>query len=183
MEHVGIHHIQLEPGSHTISFDTEGVTLDLGAVGKGYAMERAKEILVDYEIGSAIIHGGTSTICAVGIPPEVVAWHVGIVRPERDIASPFADGSATAQPSSVSDLLTSIALTNASLSISSVWGKSFQSGDRTFGHIIDPRNGYPVSDHWLTAIVHENALSSDVLTTAMLVYGIQLTENLSENIM
>ena len=43
LEHVGVHHIQLEP-SHSISFDTEGVTLDLGAVGKGYAMERAKEI-------------------------------------------------------------------------------------------------------------------------------------------
>ncbi|HCQ84056.1 MAG TPA: hypothetical protein DIV36_05535, partial [Verrucomicrobiales bacterium] len=69
LEHVGIHHIQLEPGSHTISFDTEGVTLDLGAVGKGYAMERAKEILADYEIESAILHGGTSTICAVGTPP------------------------------------------------------------------------------------------------------------------
>jgi len=108
---------------------------------------------------------------------------VGIVRPEKDLASPFADRSATAQPSSVSDLLTSVALTNASLSISAVWGKSFQSGDRTFGHIIDPRNGYPVSSQWLTAIVHENALSSDVLTTAMLVDGTQLTENLSEHLM
>lgn len=183
LEHVGIHHIQLEPGSHTISFDTEGVTLDLGAVGKGYAMERAKEILADYEIESAILHGGTSTICAVGTPPDDVAWHVGIVRPEKDLASPFADRSATAQPSSVSDLLTSVALTDASLSISAVWGKSFQSGDRTFGHIIDPRNGYPVSDQWLTAIVHENALSSDVLTTAMLVDGTQLNENLSEHLM
>ena len=157
--------------------------MDLGAVGKGYAMERAKEILADYEIESAILHGGTSTICAVGTPPEDVAWHVGIVRPEKDLASPFADRSATAQPSNVSDLLTSVALTNASLSISAVWGKSFQSGDRTFGHIIDPRNGYPVSDQWLTAIVHENALSSDVLTTAMLVDGTQLTENLSEHLM
>ena len=108
---------------------------------------------------------------------------MGIVRPEKDLASPFADRSATAQPSSVSDLLTSVALTDASLSISAVWGKSFQSGDRTFGHIIDPRNGYPVSDQWLTAIVHENALSSDVLTTAMLVDGTQLTENLSEHLM
>ena len=88
LEHVGIHHIQLEPGSHTISFDTEGVTLDLGAVGKGYAMERAKEILADYEIESAILHGGASTICAVGTPPEDVAWH-GHRAPGKRSRIPF----------------------------------------------------------------------------------------------
>ena len=42
-------------------------------------------------IESAILHGGTSTICVVGTPPEDVAWHVGIARPEKDLASPFAD--------------------------------------------------------------------------------------------
>ena len=113
----------------TISFDTDGVTLDLGAVGKGYAMETRR--FWQTMIESAILHGAQARSARL-TPPDDVAWHVGIVRPEKDLASPFADRSATAQPSSVSDLLTSVALTDASLSISAVWGKSFRSGDRTF---------------------------------------------------
>jgi len=178
MECVGMHHVEFHPDHYSVSFDREGVSLDLGAVGKGYAMNCAREILQDYEITSGIIHGGTSTVCAIGCPPEDDAWHVGIVRPEKDPASPFSDSEALANPATPRDLLSQIPLKNRSLSVSAVWGKYFQQDGKNYGHVIDPRTGHPTQGIWLSALVGQDAMVTDALTTAMLVDGSDLAKRL-----
>src|SRR5207302_9968864 len=74
----GAQHLRLDEERFTVAFDREGVTLDLGAIGKGYALERAAAILREHELPGALIHGGTSSVYGLGAPPEGEAWLVGI---------------------------------------------------------------------------------------------------------
>ena len=152
---VGMHHVHLNPSDYTVSFDREGVMLDLGAIGKGYAIEQAIGLLRDAAITSALLHGGTSTVCALGHPPEADAWKVAIHHPDPKCDEP----------------LTTVLLKDEAMSVSAGWGRSFQAAGKTFGHIIDPRTGRPASSGILAAIVVPSATESDALSTALLTLG------------
>jgi thiamine biosynthesis lipoprotein len=155
---IGWHRVQLDSANFTVRFEQEGVMLDLGAIGKGYAIERAAEILRDDGVTSAILHGGTSTVHAIGRPPDADAWKIAIERPVEVAASP-------------PPLLATVPLRDESLSVSAVWGRSFQSGDKAYGHVIDPRTGQPAEAALLAAVVLPSATETDALSTALLTLG------------
>src|SRR5262249_19563359 len=75
---VGMSNVQLDAANSTLRFPRPGVMLDLGAIGKGYAVERAAEILRAAGVESALVHGGTSTVCALGNPPDAENWTVAV---------------------------------------------------------------------------------------------------------
>lgn len=155
---VGWHHVHLDESNRTVQFDRPGVFLDPGAIGKGYALDRATELLREAGVESALFHGGTSTVCALGHPPHDDAWSIAL--PTSTTPSP--DSNPTNRI---------LRLRDASLSVSAVWGKSFESGGRVFGHVIDPRSGEPVlGSHW-AAVITPGATESDALSTALLVLG------------
>jgi FAD:protein FMN transferase len=138
----------LELNNRTVRFSREGMMLDFGAFGKGYAVDRAIEILRDGGVKSALLHGGTSTVCGIG----PVAWKIAVEDDEKNV-------------------LSVVDLKNESLSVSAVWGKSFASQGRTFGHVLDARTGKPVERATLAAVVVDSAADSDALSTALLVEG------------
>ncbi len=157
---VGMHWIELNEKDFTVRFGRAGVMLDLGAIGKGYAVERAVELLREAGVTSALINGGTSTIYALGEPPgEAARWKVAIEHP----AQQRPDG----QPMP----LAMVELRDEALSVSAVWGKSFQADGKTFGHVLDPRTGQPVTDAVLAAVVLPSATETDALSTALLIAG------------
>ncbi len=153
---VGMHHVHLDSSNYTVHFDREGVQLDLGAIGKGYGVECAVELLHDYEISSALLHGGTSTVYALGAPPEADAWTVAIQKP-------FDAGEG--------NHLTKLKLRDAALSVSAPHGKWFSVNGQRYGHVIDPRTGYPAGRALLAALVTASATDSDALSTALLTLG------------
>ena len=57
------------------------------------------------------------------------------------------------------------------MSVSAIWGRSFQSGGKTFGHVIDPRTGHPTEAALLSAVVLPSATETDALSTALLTMG------------
>src|SRR5438045_4147360 len=79
---VGMHQVTLNEQDFTIRFACEGVMLDLGSIGKGYALERAAGLLREAGVTSGLLHGGTSTVCAIGAPPDAEAWKVGVPHPD-----------------------------------------------------------------------------------------------------
>lgn len=153
---VGMDLMQLD--GLTVRFARPGVMLDLGAIGKGYAIERAAELLREAGVTSAILHGGTSTVFAIGQPLDAEAWKIALELPPGNSASPPAP-------------LAVISLRDESLSVSAVWGKSFQSGTKTFGHVLDPRTGEPADRAVLAAVITRSATESDALSTALLTDG------------
>src|SRR5688572_8994317 len=70
----------LNAAACTIAFDRQDVTLDLGAIAKGYALDRAAAILRAGGVASALLHGGTSSVLAIGAPPDAGSWRVGLAR-------------------------------------------------------------------------------------------------------
>lgn len=156
---VGMQWVELKEDDFTVRFRREGVMLDLGAIGKGYALERAAGLLREAGVASALLNGGTSTIQAIGQPPESESWKVAVEYP----APERPDGRALP--------LATVELRDEALSVSAVWGKSFKAEGKTFGHVLDPRTGQPVANAVLAAVVLPSATETDALSTALLIAG------------
>lgn len=155
---VGMGLVELDERASTVRFTSPGVRLDLGAIGKGYAIDRAAEILREAGVTSALLHGGTSTVYAIGAPPDGEAWPVAIEGP------PAAAGQ-------MRDTIAIVRLRDESLSVSAVWGKSFTAAGQTFGHVLNPLTGRPASEAVLAAVVLPSATETDALSTALLALG------------
>ena len=180
---VGMDLVQLNEDNYTVQFVRPGVMIDLGAIGKGYAIERAAMVLREAGIDSAFLHGGTSTSYGLGVPPDAPAWKVAIEKPDphwqhKPHGTPAGTGSLafisadqTPEPGN-HDWLTVVELQDQSLSVSAIWGKFFHSEHTAYGHIIDPRTGHPASRAILSAVVLPSATETDALSTALLTAGI-----------
>lgn len=153
---VGIHHVSLDPDILTVRYDRERVELEFGAIGKGYAIERAVALLrEEYEIDRALIHGGTSTVYGLGAPPGADAWTIAVQRPYA------APGEA----------VLTMDLRDRAVSVSAPHGKWFEQGGKRYGHVLDPRTGYPAAGSVLAVVATASATDSDALSTALLVLG------------
>jgi thiamine biosynthesis lipoprotein len=172
-ECVGMQHVQLDAQTRSVLFTRRGVMLDLGAIGKGYAVGQAAEILRTAGITSALIHGGTSTVYALGHPPDADDWKVAIEQPPTIAGNPALVRLADFQWSEggASNQLPAIPLRDEAMSVSAVWGRSFVADGRLLGHVIDPRSGQPVNRALLAAVVLPSAMETDALSTALLVLG------------
>ena len=101
--------------------------------------------------------GPAGAISLTGLSAEEF-WKIAIETP-----SPVPDAPPT--------LLATVPLREEAMSVSGVWGNSFQVGGRTYGHIIDPRTGEPAIGTVLAAVVLPSATETDALSTALLTLG------------
>ena len=121
-----------------------------------YAIERAVELLRDeYGVESALLHGGGSTIYGLGAPPGEAAWNIAIQRPYA----------------AAGDTLLTIPLRDRAVSVSAPHGKWFEQQGRRYGHILDPRSGYPAAGSVVAVVATASATESDALSTGLLVLG------------
>jgi len=176
---IGMSLVLLDPSASSVRFAREGVMLDFGAIGKGYAIESAAELLRESGIASALLHGGTSTIYGLGHPPEADTWKIAIENPVNKAHESEAASDDTSANELNSLSLPSICICDQALSVSAVWGRSFQIEGKTFGHVIDPRSGQPVVGALLSAVVSPSATETDALSTALLVTGEKGHETIS----
>jgi thiamine biosynthesis lipoprotein len=155
VERVGYSHLQLDERNSVIAFDREGVEVHLGAIGKGYAVDRAIGVLRDAGVEAAMVHGGHSSVRAYGAPPDTGGWQVRLphpLYPERSLAH--------------------LLLRNQAISTSSATEQYFERGGRRYGHILDPRTGLPVeSDLLCVSVLADEAAVTDALSTAFFVLG------------
>ncbi len=164
---VGMHHLLLDPEALTVRFSHPGVMIDLGGIGKGYAIDMAAEVLRDCGITSALLHGGTSSLYAIGHPPDQEAWKVAVDGPPRG-QTPGAGSSPGPAPA---ETFATVSLRDQAMSVSAVWGKSFQAGGKTMGHLLDPRTGQPATSAVLAAVVLPSGTEAEALSTALVILG------------
>lgn len=157
---VGFPKIDIDDARHTVCLPRTGMSLDLGGIGKGYAIDEAMRTLQDLGVGRALLHGGTSTVYGLGSPYDADAWRIAI--PSPNMAADGQDDEA---------VLAVVALRDEALSVSAVWGKQVVIDGTTYGHILDPRTGHPVSSALMSAVCHPSATATDALATALLVLG------------
>ena len=157
----GWNRVRLDASAFSVTFDHPDVELDLGAIGKGYALDRAMDLLTEAGVPHALLHGGTSSILARGSAPDGGPWRVGLPTATKPGNGP------TSPP------VTPVSLQETSLSVSAVWGKSFAEAGEVFGHVLDPRIGEPVRRARCAAVMGAEAAVSDALSTALLVLGLE----------
>lgn len=143
----GMAHVVIDEREHAVMVTHPDVRLDLGAVAKGWAIDEACRVLEEFGVRSALLHGGTSTVRAIGAPPGAGAWRV---RLEGGGGSPVVE------------------LRDAALSVSAPSGRTNTAGH---GHVIDPRTGEPGPSARVAGAVVYNAGASDAWSTALLVLG------------
>jgi thiamine biosynthesis lipoprotein len=158
-------HVLLDEDELTVAFAHPGVRLDPGAIGKGYALDRAADILRDAGVNNALLHGGTSSVMAMGTPSASESgWRIVIRDPQNE-----------------EDTVGDFILRDEAIGVSAIHGKSFiaVTGER-YGHVIDPRTGYPTLSARLSAVVTSSATEADALSTALLIASEDSTSAFSD---
>ena len=155
LRRVGYQHMHLNPTDRAIYFDVEGLDLDLGGIAKGYAVDRAVDILCSYGVTQALVSNGTSSLYALGAPPGARGWSITL----RD---PY-------DPERAADVL---CLRNYSLSTSGNYEKFFVLGGKVYAHILNPITGVPVENMLAATVLAPCATDADALSTAFYVSGV-----------
>jgi thiamine biosynthesis lipoprotein len=147
----GSDYLILDHDNRTVSFARPGMSIDLGAAGKGYAIDCAIGVLRDAGIENALLHGGTSSVHALGTPDGSAGWQV-----------------EWKQPGGVSRVFE---LNDGALSVSAVHGRILEVDGRRYGHVMDPRTGVPTTSALSAVVTGTGSLECDALSTALLVRG------------
>lgn len=156
LRRVGYRYLHLNEADRTIRFDVQGLELDLGAIGKGYAVDRAVDILRYHGVTRALVSSGTSSLYALGAPPGARGWSIRLRNPY-----------STQRAADV------ICLRNCSLSTSGNYEKFFKVGAKTYAHILDPTSGKPVENMLAAIVLAPHARDADALSTAFYVLGVE----------
>ena len=177
----GFSHFQFDLATRSVERRVPGMAIDLGGIAKGYAIDEAMGLLVDHGVPGALLHGGTSTIAAIGNSPGGTPWRIGIPMPgssshgavghESTGPGPSGHGLAGRGQAGPGSVLCTVDLKDEALSVSEVYGKGFEDEEGFHGHVLDPRTGHPTRRALLSAVRSATATDSDALATALLVLG------------
>ena len=151
---IGAGNIELDDELLTIRFKRGGVQLDLGAYGKGYAIDRAIKLLKENRVKTALLHGGRSSVGCLGRPPGEGGWTIGLHHLFNS-----------------HDRQSTVSLCDSSLSFSALHGKSFTEDGRGYGHVLDPRTCEPIRGNLAAVVTGKCAAACEALSTALLVNG------------
>jgi thiamine biosynthesis lipoprotein len=147
---VGYEKIKLIPPDE-VEFESPCLRIDVGSIGKGYAVDRAVDILRANGIQNALVDAGQSSIYAMGAPPGQKAWEVHLRDPSNrvDPVVMLSESSVSTSEQTPGSLL----------------------GNQMAGHIIDPETGKPLKTQYALSVVANTGTASDALSTTLLLLG------------
>jgi thiamine biosynthesis lipoprotein len=149
---VGWNKVQRAP--HKMFLPEPGMALDFGGFGKEYAVDVVAQMALDHGINNVLVDFGHD-LRALGAPPGKSFWHVGLEDPKNP-------GKSRG----------SIGVTGLGVASSGDYIRNFNINGRRYGHIIDPRTGWPVSNGCLQAtVIADTCLHAGVLSTTAFVLG------------
>ncbi|PQO26620.1 FAD:protein FMN transferase [Blastopirellula marina] len=163
---VGSRYLTLNPEDHSVFFEKPEMEINLGGIGKGYALDRVAQFLTDKGIANFLFHGGTSSVLARGSRLRgdgAVGWRIGVPHP-------YLPGKRIGE----------VVLKDEALGTSGAAHQTFVEGGRRYGHVLDPRTGWPAAGVLSTTIVAPTATMSDALSTACFVMGPERTAQYCE---
>ncbi len=156
LDRVGMRHVELNPAARTVRFRKPGMEINLGSIGKGYALDRCAEMLRSRGVASALLHGGGSSVLAIGSQPGASDWPVGIRHPWDE-----------------SRRLGIVHLRDRALGTSAATFQHFEYNKKRLGHLLDPRTGRPAEGIACASAVAGAAAEADALATAFFVLGLE----------
>jgi thiamine biosynthesis lipoprotein len=163
LECVGSQYLVLDRADSSVRFARPGLEINLGSIGKGYALDRCAESLAAHGIGDFILHGGSSSVLARGTQgpadDDAHGWWVGLRHPLYPVRR-----------------LGLLRLADRALGTSGSGTQFFLHEGRRYGHILDPRTGWPAEGVLTATALASSAAEADALATAFYVLGPQAVE-------
>jgi thiamine biosynthesis lipoprotein len=152
----GMRHVRLDAATRSVFFERPGMEINLGSIGKGYALDRAAALLRGRKISCGLLHGGHSSVYAIGSEPGTRAgWTVGL-------AHPWQPGRRLAR----------VRLRDRALGTSAATFQHLEYNGRKLGHLLDPRTGWPADGIASASVLAPSAARADALATAFFVLGV-----------
>tara|TARA_B110000003_G_scaffold224463_1_gene225022 strand:- start:220 stop:1116 length:897 start_codon:yes stop_codon:yes gene_type:complete len=157
---VGYNNIILDKKNQTVFLKNSGMKIGFGAIGKGYAADMAKSILIQNDVKSGIINA-SGDLTAWGKKPSGKDWMVAIVNPlNKD------------------KIFSWLPIKNKAVVTSGNYERFVNFKGKLYSHIIDPRTGYPSEGILSVTIFTEKAELADALATSIFVLGEEIGMNL-----
>jgi len=155
VDKINYKNILLNRNDHTVYLNKKGMKIGFGAIGKGYAANRAKKVMLDHGIQHGLINAGGDLI-AWGKQENGQPWQIGIADPSKE-----------------KEYIAWLEIKDMSVVTSGSYEKYVVIAGETYGHIIDPKTGWPVKNIRSVTLVSPDAELSDALATSVFVLGVK----------
>jgi thiamine biosynthesis lipoprotein len=153
LSHIGFGKLSLVPSSRRVTKTDAATQVDLGGIAKGYAVDKAMEVLRAKGVRDALVEiGGEAR--ALGKNKEGKPWRIGVMHPLRQ------------------GFLTILPISDKSVATSGDYMKFFVVEDKAYSHLIDPRTGRPIFNNLCSVtVLADNCTEADALATAVSILG------------
>jgi thiamine biosynthesis lipoprotein len=152
---INYRNIILDPEKTTVFLKEKGMRIGFGGIGKGYAAERAKSVMMEMQVDSGIVNA-SGDLAAWGYQPDGTPWTIGI-----------------ADPNSAGQIFSYMNITNMALATSGNYEKFILIDGKKYSHTIDPRTGLPITGIKSVTIISPNAEVADAMATPVMIMGIR----------
>lgn len=148
--------VSVEEDQSTVYLREKGMLIDLGAIAKGYAADKAVEELKRGGIRSGLV-SVAGDIRAFGLKPNGTPWRVGIraPRPKKN----------------EDEIMATVELSDMAISTSGDYERYFMADGKRYHHILDPRTGYPAPECQSVTVIAKNGFQADAFSTGIFVLG------------
>jgi len=160
----GFRTLRLDDAAGTVRFTDAAAGVDLGGIAKGYALDRARDVLRAAGVRSAWLDLG-GEIATIGAPPDGGRWRIAVRHPRRAGA-----------------VLGILEMGEGAVSTSGDGERFVEDAAGRAGHIFDPRTGRPASALVTATVVASSATLADALSTAAVVMGDEAFERLARRL-
>ncbi len=152
LPHIDYRQVELREDDRSIALPDDDTEIGLGAIGKGYGVDRGAEVLSKHHIDDFVVDGGGDLRVegsSIGRP-----WSVGIAHP-RDAQR----------------LLGEVTLSEGAVVTSGDYERYFEADGQRYHHIIDPETGFPATTSTSVTVIADDATTADALATGLFVLG------------
>lgn len=162
----GMRHVVFDDEAISVHYAVPGLEINLGSIGKGYGIDQAlKRMMADFGTDCVLIQGGRSSVRAVGSPADDGrGWLLGIqdpLWPDRQLGTVYLKDRALATSSAVNQF--------------------FEAQGHRYGHLIDPRTGWPADGLASVTVLAPDAATADALSTALFIMGLDKAAAFCQN--
>lgn len=162
----GLQHVHLDEAQRTVRYDASGLEINLGSIGKGYALDEAlRRLRQEFGVECCLITGGSSSMIGIGsLWGDDSGWLIAIEDPEA-----------------TEKTIATVRLRNRALGTSSAANQHFEAGGKRYGHLLDPRTGRPADALAGVTVLAPDAATADALATAFFVMGLDKSAEFCQN--
>lgn len=151
---INYRNIEMDRPDSTVYLKEKGMRIGFGGIGKGYAAEKAKQVMIAQGVNSGVVNA-SGDLSAWGLQPGGQEWTIGIVNPNLK-----------------NEVFSYIKITNMAVATSGNYEKYIMVDGKKYSHTIDPRTGLPVSGIKSVTIITTNAEIADAMATPVMIMGI-----------